>query len=115
MDTANIRTRKLWEPKTRTFPAPTTYENKDFSFFDVTILRDSIDNKIDSINKKGIFYIGVQNRRTDPLVYIKDTITTPPNFDSSAVKFYSSAEFDKGVQSGNNIFLEKNNNKCLNL
>ncbi len=58
-------------------------EPYDSSFFDITILREK-DVPIDSV-----FYVGVQNRRTDPLIQF----TNPLNSSEKYIRFLSSAEF----------------------
>lgn len=55
----------------------------DSAFFDITILRDP------SASLDSIFYIGVQNRRVDPLIYY----TNPSNPSQKYMRFLSSAEF----------------------
>lgn len=58
-------------------------EPYDSSFFNMTLLRHK-DADMDSV-----FYIGVQNRRTDPLIYW----TNPDNVSQKYLRFLSSAEF----------------------
>jgi hypothetical protein len=94
-----IKTAKLWIPErmsdyienaTLTSNYVRKYENIDSSFYDVSILRRKEDSPVSANN---IFYIGVQNRRTDPLIYDIE------NVDAAFMKFYSTAEFDDGCAS----------------
>ena len=55
----------------------------DSSFFDMTILRE------EGVPMDSIFYVGVINRRTDPLIYF----TNPLNPSQKYLNFLSSAEF----------------------
>lgn len=56
-------------------------EDIDSSFFDITILQSK---RISQFNNYR-YYIGIQNRRTDPLIW---------DASCSALKFYSTAEFE---------------------
>ena len=93
-----IRTAKLWQPNGGTlnnnyrnaevYAYTNNWESTDSAFYDVTILRPN-NFAIGNLDR---FYIGVQNRRTDPLVW---DITTNPG----RVKFYSTAEYYDGCHS----------------
>lgn len=93
-----IRTAKLWQPNGGSLnnnyrnaevnAYVNHWEDPDSSFYDVTILRP----QNFAIGDLSRFYIGVQNRRTDPLVW--DISTNP-----GKVKFYSTAEYYEGCHS----------------
>lgn len=55
----------------------------DSSFFEMTVLRE------EGVPMDSVFYIGVLNRRTDPLIYY----TNPLNPSQKYLRFLSSAEF----------------------
>jgi hypothetical protein len=59
----SIFTKRIWNAETSNWQIQK--ESWDSSFFDITLLRDSSDHNLTSSS----FYIGVQNRRTDPLVF----------------------------------------------
>ncbi|MBX7156708.1 MAG: hypothetical protein K1X91_17250, partial [Bacteriodetes bacterium] len=65
------------------------YEPRDSTFYDITLLRDSSDS---GVMLDSVFYIGVCNKRTDPLRYIhypfNDTVSP------KRLLFLSSAEFE---------------------
>lgn len=84
--TDSIRSKRIWNPITSTW-----YYNEtiDSSFFDITILKEKDDL---SSNK---FYLGVQNRRVDPLLYFYDSTRSV-----SFMNFITGAEFDYFVQHG---------------
>jgi len=82
IDTNGIRTK---HPLSSSYEGTTQYNYIDSSFYDITILRDI---KNDS-NMTNAIYLGVVNRRTNPLILENDTLN-----------FYSTAEFDKFVQEG---------------
>jgi len=63
----NLFTKKIWNPTTNTIQYQR--ENWDSSFFDLTLLRNKNDDTLTSV-----FYVGVVNRRTDPLIKTTDTI-----------------------------------------
>jgi hypothetical protein len=64
----------------------------DSGFYDLTLLKvDTLENMANN------FYLGVQNRRTDPLVFEKNNPNNPNSQDSS-MQFYSTAEFDSAVK-----------------
>lgn len=115
IDTANIRTRPLGRTSATTTGGITNYipyyensasysstfsvvalRNKmiDSAFYEVSILKNS------GSSTENEFYIGIQNRRTDPLLTFSETITTPSGntFDNS-MKFYTTAELDKMASS----------------
>lgn len=64
------------------------YEPRDSTFYDITLLRDSSD-KLKNLNS--VFYVGVVNRRTDPLRYVCDPISNP--LATKRLKFLSTAEY----------------------
>ncbi|MBK9249462.1 MAG: hypothetical protein IPM69_15440 [Ignavibacteria bacterium] len=66
----------------------TVYEHTDSTFYDITLLRDK-DRTMDSI-----VYIGITNRRTDPLIYFNDTSAA-----AWYMKFYPTDELDSLVTS----------------
>ena len=68
LDTTKLKTRKIGN---------STYEAWDSSFFDITVLKDNNNSMND------IFYVGVLNRRTDPLI-----------FKDSELQFITTAEFE---------------------
>ena len=75
------------------FPGDSTFEESyDSSFFNMTILKE------DNVPLNDVFYISVQNRRTDPLVYYTNPLDTSQKY----LKFFSSAEFrDSCIDSPN--------------
>jgi hypothetical protein len=94
IDIDNIKTRKIWDPATQS--SITTPETSDKQFYDLTLLRNSTDN----ISNSEIFYIGIQNRRSDPLILLDQD----DRGSSDGIKFISSAEFDdlcKSTSGGN--------------
>jgi hypothetical protein len=104
IDTTNIRTRKLWNPITNSNQI--TLENKDSSFYDITLLKSKSNQDMTSQ-----FYIAYLNRRTDPLIYTIDTLTVNYYDEEggktyyrtvidSSLKFYSTAEFDDYCKNG---------------
>ncbi len=85
----SIRTRKLFQPNQNgTYDTQITYEDRDSSFYDVTILK----NDTNSMQKN--FIVGAQNRRCDPLIINLNTT----NSSQHEVQFYSYAEFEKAIQ-----------------
>lgn len=94
--TPNVRTAKLYQPN-HTPPSNfenvsnsffvNTWESLDSSFFDITLLYPKDQSISDSI-----FYLGVQNRRTDPLIW--DTA-------ASRLRFYTTVEFEDSCFSNN--------------
>ena len=77
------------------------FEPPDSTFYDITLLAETgteadLNGTKDIKSMDKVFYIGVLNRRTDPLI-IKDGCTDPDNSPDGCVEFYSNAEFDKGV------------------
>ena len=97
-----LKTRKLWNAEENAIQE--SYEDIDSSFVDFSLLRPSQDESLEG----NVFYIGVQNKRTDPLIYYTepryDLIMPPPAptgpFDKKYLKFLSTAEFDILTQSG---------------
>ncbi len=84
IDIGNIKTRPIGRVDANGNPY---YEQSsiDSGFYDITLLKDTT-----SPNDTGI-YLGVQNRRTDPLIY--DVV-------NNKMIFTPTAEFDQHVQSG---------------
>ncbi|MDC1068391.1 T9SS type A sorting domain-containing protein [Candidatus Kapabacteria bacterium] len=82
----DIRTRKIYQPNTDGSFVADVAESIDSAFFDITYLAPS-----DTTNES--FYIGVQNRRTDPLIFVEDLVDT----DDRGLQFFSGAEFDDFV------------------
>ncbi|OGU41382.1 MAG: hypothetical protein A2X61_13015 [Ignavibacteria bacterium GWB2_35_12] len=80
----SIFTRKIFSPKYQTWFNPP--EKWDSTFLDITLLRHSSDT-----NMTNLFFIGAQNRRTDPLILVIDTISEE-TIDTN-LKFFSDAEF----------------------
>ncbi len=73
------------------------YESWDSTFVDFTLLR----NVEDSLNN--LFYIGLQNRRTDPVVRYKEW--TDPIYEEPILTifpFYSTAEYDDSCDAAKN-------------
>ena len=90
----NIKTKKIFRPNLNlNHNASPDYEHIDSSFFDITLLNHKNEKIIH--NKYNDIYLGVINRRTDPLIFN----------DSAGVKkemqFYSGAEFDDFVRDSN--------------
>ncbi len=90
LNSANLKTRPIGR---------TAFEPWDSTFVDVTLLRNANDSNITS----GTWYVGVFNKRTDPLIRTMDTATVNGvlRTDSSLV-FYSTAELDMNVRNGGN-------------
>lgn len=94
IDFKNVKTEKIYQPNVDGTFVPDVPESRDSSFFDITLLFNS-----DTLDQQGstTFYIGVQNRRTDPLIFVEDT---PPHSSDRGLQFFSGAEFDDFVQNG---------------
>ncbi len=90
-------------PLGRTLSGNPYYEPKDSTFYDLTILRDKNDTakEFDSV-----FYVGVVNRRTDPLRMVRTPIsdTTKPKL----LKFLSFAEYKDSCAFSPDSLLWKN-------
>ncbi|MGA2296799.1 MAG: hypothetical protein ABSG15_04535 [FCB group bacterium] len=69
----NIRTRRIGDTLPNGMPR---YESIDSSFFDVTCLVDSTEYPGTDPFKQS-YYIAIQNRRTDPLIRVYDTLMQP--------------------------------------
>lgn len=94
-DLKNIRTKKIYQPSldfNHDYDPP--LEPLDSSFFDITILKSKA-TPIHLLHSSNTFYVGVQNRRTDPLFLNSKASTT-----FQEVQFYSGAEFDDKVLNG---------------
>lgn len=92
---SKIRTRQL---NNFAFEGSYAKNFRDSSFYELSLLQNK---DTASVNKYSEFFVGVVNRRTDPLIRPFDTILlydegTPPYpvFIDSSMKFYTSAEFD---------------------
>lgn len=90
-----ITTKRLFEPNEdenhNYYPE---IENRDSSFFDLTLF--SYNNKYLYSISNTEYFIGVQNRRTDPLIFNSNTFIS--GIDTSIVKqmeFYSQAEWEE--------------------
>ncbi len=79
----SVKTRKLYAVDSTGYSPSTGYEPNTENFLDITLLADKNDTNM----TKG-FTIGIQNRRTDPLIYF----TEVP--DDKHMLFLSSNEFD---------------------
>lgn len=87
----NIRTRKLFQPDSLGgYNSNQVNEHKDSSFVDVTIFKNK------NISLDTVFYIGIQNRRTDPLVWLD--VEEPTN--KWNLLFVPSARFDQLIRFG---------------
>lgn len=97
VDLNNIRTRKLFEPKhTLIHNTNPDYESKDSSFFDITLLQHKNNTDTDLFLNKNAVYLGVINRRTDPLIF-RDSL----QLDSlRELMFFTTTEFDDKVRHG---------------
>ncbi len=89
----NIRTRRIFEPNANLVHNYTPdFENRDSSFFDITLFsygQDTLNSSF-SLTKKE-FYLGVLNRRTDPLIFNYNVSGTDT---VSQMSFYSQVEWD---------------------
>ncbi len=83
----SVYTKKIWNPVTHC--SQVSKESWDSTFIDITLLRSISDNNMDSL-----FYIGIQNKRTDPLINERVAGDGP-----YAIKFFSTAEYDLGIAS----------------
>ena len=97
----SVRTRKLFEPKHKMIHNTNpNFEALDSSFFDITLLQNKYSSADDLLNKKGSVYLGVMNRRTDPLIF-RDSIKVGSPTDSlRELMFFTTAEFDDKVRFG---------------
>lgn len=107
----SVRTRKIFEPKYNSnHNFNPGYENRDSSFFDITLLQDKYAKDNDLYNRKKSVYLGIQNRRTDPLIYRDSNFYQPPSGGGppppiatdwrGELMFFSSAEMDSNVRYG---------------
>ncbi len=92
--------REYWKtrPLNRVKDGEPYYENEteeDSSFYSVTMLKHSDNPEMDDI-----FYIGVANERTDPLIYINNQIDV--NEPNSHLLFLTTAEFNELCLNGGN-------------
>lgn len=90
VDINSIRTRIIGKVKGQSNIFVPDYENLMSSFYDIAIHKE---NDANGNPKSNLFYIMVLNRRTDPLI-IDDQI-------EDNLLFYTSADYDVGVQSNN--------------
>ncbi|MBM2817199.1 MAG: hypothetical protein HW421_3961 [Ignavibacteria bacterium] len=88
IDTAQIKLRSVGKTKLVYGVSQPYYQAYDSAFFDITILRDKDDSTMDGSKP---IYVGVFNRRSDPLIRTTDSL--PWGIDST-MKFFSTAEFD---------------------
>ncbi len=96
----SIKTVKLYKVDSTGYTNEKVVESTYESFLDLTLLANKNDE-----NMTETFYVGVQNRRTDPFVYTKDTLNmtyfdeegsfTKLQYIYSDMKFYTTAEFEK--------------------
>ncbi|TNE35584.1 hypothetical protein EP342_01400, partial [bacterium] len=94
----SIKTRKLFEPKhTLAHNTNPGYEDRDSSFFDITLLQHKNSKASDIYKNKNALYLGIQNRRTDPLIF-RDSLDNQDTL--RELMFFSSAEFDDRVRYG---------------
>jgi len=108
-DTTKLYAKRLYYPWSSS--TNITKEAWDSTFIDITLLRDSSNHDLSD----SVFYVGIQNRRTDPLVRPMDSVTVTirrlgePTKDSCyidpSMKFYSTAEFDKYCDEGGYIIV----------
>jgi len=106
----SIRTRKLFQADNESYhDYDPDFESRDSSFFDITLLQDRRDSPRDLYNRKKSVYIGIQNRRTDPLIYRDSNFiqlgqgSPPPPISRDfrgEIMFFSSAEMDSNVRFG---------------
>lgn len=107
----SIRTRKVFQPKWNSnHNYNPGYENRDSSFFDITLLQDKDNRPDDLYNQRKSIYLGIQNRRTDPLIYRDSNYYIPPHGAPlpnplptdwrGEIMFFSSAEMDSNVRYG---------------
>ncbi|MCB0703584.1 MAG: T9SS type A sorting domain-containing protein, partial [Ignavibacteriae bacterium] len=95
-----IRTRKLFEPKhTMIHNTSPDYEFIDSSFFDITLLQHKNNTDTDILKNKNAVYLGVINRRTDPLIF-RDSIEVGTLDSLRELMFFTAAEFDDKVRYG---------------
>jgi hypothetical protein len=101
----SVKTRKLYAVDATGYSPSTEYEPNTENFLDITLLA----NKNDTNMTKG-FTIGVQNRRTDPLIFVKDTLLettedlyTIGEYYDNGFKFYSTQDFDNNCNSGGDV------------
>ncbi|MBS1537750.1 MAG: T9SS type A sorting domain-containing protein [Bacteroidetes bacterium] len=80
IDSAEFKMRPFW----RSFA-----DGYDSTFFDATILKDT------SISMNSVFYVGVLNRRTNPLMRLCDTCD---------LQFFTTAEFDSLTTYGDSVW-----------
>jgi len=85
----SLFTKRIWNAETGSWQIQK--ESWDSSFFDITLLRDSSDHNLTS----STFYIGVQNRRTDPLVF------WDYGGGRKEMRFLSTAEFEDSCRAVN--------------
>ncbi|MBM2816935.1 MAG: hypothetical protein HW421_3697 [Ignavibacteria bacterium] len=87
IDTSKVRLRPIGRTQSINGIQQPYYQAYDSAFLDITILRDKDDNNLDGSKP---VYLGVVNRRTDPLLYWTDLDDTTKHY----MKFLSTAEFD---------------------
>ncbi|MEI6091670.1 MAG: hypothetical protein WCR42_14535, partial [bacterium] len=96
----SVKTRKKWQADSNygyTAVAASHKEELNEQFYDITLLKE---NGFDLSDR---FYVGCQNRRSDPLIYrrTRDGIPSiPPSTEANELAFYAGAEFDLLCDSG---------------
>ncbi len=96
----SIKSRKLFEPKhDLVHNINPDYEFIDSTFLDVTLLQHKNNSVEDLYMNKDAVYLGVVNRRTDPLLFI-DSIEIGTLDTLRELMFFSTSEFDDGVRDG---------------
>lgn len=108
VDLKNITTRKLWQPKAYDLAHPTdsiyhtvpydSVEAPEDRYFDITLLQYDQEN----LNSRHI--IGIQNRRTDPLI-LQKVINNP---ETRELCFFTGAELDILADGGGDNPFDKN-------
>lgn len=81
----NLNQIRTKHPLADNYEGSSIYNYEDSSFYDLTIIRNTEDDP----DMQKSFVLGVQNRRTNPLILELDTL-----------QFYTTAEFDHNVQYG---------------
>ncbi len=89
------RTKRVYQPDGELLYKAPLYEPWDSTFIDFTLLRNA-DTEIEDV-----FYVGVQNRRTSPLIFYQDTVLSGEQ-PAPYLRFLSTAEFDDSCNSSKN-------------
>lgn len=89
ISTSGITTSKLYtKDNVGNYYSNSAEEPADSTFYEISLL------KAKNVPAGNIIYIAVSNKRTDPLIFNKNSTT-------SQIQFYSTAEFDKAVTTKN--------------